>query len=97
MVRRFEDILRAGLFSPPAPGPRTLPDTYFGQVGKAAQQMSTVSIVLPQPEKITVESTATIQLVLNERVLASVVRTFLARETSRTIKNRTHTVPLGKL
>lgn len=57
----------------------------------------TAIINLPEPSKITVESTANIQLIMNERVLASIVRTFLARETSRVIKNRTHTATIGKV
>lgn len=58
---------------------------------------TTISFNLPEPSKITVESTANIQLIMNERVLANIVRTFLARETNRVIKNRTHTATLGKV
>ncbi len=59
--------------------------------------LTEVTVNVPEPSKIDVESSVNVQLIMNERVIAQVVQRYLAREAKRTIKERTITATIGRV
>ena len=82
------------LFSPEGPSmkPRVRDSTDVGTVTPGVQALN-VSVTVPEPTSIKVESVVNSNVYLDGRLIATVVRRELARELSRIITNKRYIVP----